>query len=248
MKKPQKVLIIENEISAARMLRNHLCKVFPSVSVAFDSASAIKEISSLQIEFVLLGGDSLTGTTSLSLLREIRRISNVPVIFYGSKVRQSEKVRLLDEGADDCMPNPPDAAELTARMNSIWRRYTAVPSEVQVKAPDKSVSYPQLSVNLTNYTVIYEGCAVEMPPKELELLYFLASSPNQVFTREQLLNQIWGYDYLGDPRTVDVHIKRIREKIKDHEPWSLDTVWAVGYKFSLRSSYTSSDGPSVPSV
>lgn len=248
MTQPHKILIIENEISAARTLRNHLRTDFSSVSVAFDSASALKDLSSHQADFVVLGGDSLHDSPGPSFVREIRKISDVPILYYGDIGHSSEKVRLLESGADDYMCRPLDMNELTARIHAIWRRYLATPSIQTSKASDKSVAYPQLFINLTNYSVICDGQPVEMPPKELELLYFLSSSPNQVFTREQLLNQIWGYDYLGDPRTVDVHIKRIREKIKDHEAWSLDTVWAVGYKFSLHSSYTSSDGLSVPSV
>ncbi|MDO5540098.1 MAG: response regulator transcription factor [Eubacteriales bacterium] len=248
MTQPHKILIIENEISAARILRNHLCMNFSSVSVAFDSASALKDLSSHQIDFVILGGASLHDVSGLSFIREIRRTSDVPIIYYGDKGHSAEKVRLLESGADDYMCRPLDLKELTARIHAIWRRYQTIPPGQTSKASDKSVAYPQLSINLTNYSVICDDQSVDMPPKELELLYFLAASPNQVFTREQLLNQIWGYDYLGDPRTVDVHIKRIREKIKDHDAWSLDTVWAVGYKFSLHSSYTSSDGLSAPSV
>ena len=130
---------------------------------------------------------------------------------------------------------PFDSKELVARVKAVLRRYQAV-QKPEVPAVDKGkcVEYPGIEINLTNYSVLVDGQNVEMPPKELELLYFLASSPNQVFTREQLLDQIWGYEYIGDTRTVDVHIKHLREKIKDHNGWKLATVWGIGYKFEVK--------------
>ena len=133
------------------------------------------------------------------------------------------------------MEKPFDTKELVARAKAVLRRYkTAAP--VKENPASKQVSYPNLTINLTNYSVIYNGHTVDMPPKELELLYFLAASPNHVFTREQLLDQIWGYEYIGDTRTVDVHIKRLREKIKDHESWKIATIWGIGYKFEVKNS------------
>ncbi len=143
-----------------------------------------------------------------------------------------DKVLGLELGADDYMEKPFDTKELVARVKAVLRRAKPVVSAPVVS--EKSVSYPDLTINLTNYSVIYCGNHIEMPPKELELLYFLASSPNHVFTREQLLDQIWGYEYVGDTRTVDVHIKRLREKISDHESWKLSTIWGVGYKFDSK--------------
>ena len=139
----------------------------------------------------------------------------------------------LELGADDYIIKPFDSKDLVARVRAVLRRF-------QVKEPalapsnEKCANYPDLSVNLTNYSVLYKGKRIDMPPKELELLYFLAASPNQVFTREQLLDHIWGYEYIGDTRTVDVHIKRLREKIKDHKSWSISTVWGIGYKFEVK--------------
>ncbi len=136
------------------------------------------------------------------------------------------------------MIKPFDSKELMARVKAVLRRYQAAPAPspapAHIDQQGKYVEYPDLIVNLTNYSVLYKGHSVEMPPKELELLYFLASSPNQVFTREQLLDHIWGYEYIGDTRTVDVHIKRLREKIKDSDSWALTTVWGIGYKFEVK--------------
>ena len=141
----------------------------------------------------------------------------------------------INMGASYYIMKPFDAKELVARVKAVLRRYQ-VGSKPETPQADKGkcVEYPGIEINLTNYSVIVDGHTVEMPPKELELLYFLASSPNQVFTREQLLDQIWGYEYIGDTRTVDVHIKRLREKIKDHNGWSLSTVWGIGYKFEVK--------------
>ena len=146
-----------------------------------------------------------------------------------------DKVLGLELGADDYMEKPFDSKELVARVKAVLRRYKPVPAAPQA-SDIKSVEYPGLIINRTNYSVVCSGQTVEMPPKELELLYFLASSPNQVFTREQLLDQIWGYEYIGDTRTVDVHIKRIREKLEEessHTNWRITTVWGVGYKFEV---------------
>ena len=146
-----------------------------------------------------------------------------------------DKVLGLELGADDYMEKPFDTKELVARVKAVLRRYKATP-QAPSKPAIKCVEYPDLVVNRTNYSVMYMGKIIDMPPKELELLYFLASSPNHVYTREQLLDQIWGYEYIGDTRTVDVHIKRLREKIKDHNDWRIATIWGIGYKFEAKSS------------
>jgi DNA-binding response OmpR family regulator len=165
--------------------------------------------------------------------REVRAKSLTPIIMLSAKGEIFDKVLGLELGADDYMEKPFDAKELVARAKAILRRYK---QSAAVAAPasneEKRVEYPDLVVNLTNYSVIYMGKPVDMPPKEIELLYFLASSPGRVFTREQLLDQLWGYEFYGDNRTVDVHIKRIREKIDDNgKPWQIATIWGVGYKF-----------------
>jgi DNA-binding response OmpR family regulator len=145
-----------------------------------------------------------------------------------------DKVLGLELGADDYIMKPFDSKELVARVKAVLRRYQPASRQESTTVELKCVEYPQLTVNLSNYSVIYRGQSVDMPPKELELLYFLCSSPNQVFTREQLLDHIWGYEYIGDTRTVDVHVKRLREKIKDHESWRIATVWGIGYKFEVK--------------
>ena len=143
-----------------------------------------------------------------------------------------DKVLGLELGADDYMEKPFDTKELVARVKAVLRRYKAVP-ETTGESEVKVVSFPDLTINLTNYSVLFMGRNIDMPPKELELLFFMASSPNHVFTREQLLDQIWGYEYIGDTRTVDVHIKRLREKLGDHESWRIATIWGIGYKFEV---------------
>ena len=143
-----------------------------------------------------------------------------------------DKVLGLELGADDYILKPFDSKELVARVKAVLRRYQPVKTESVVDL--KYVEYPDLVVNLSNYSVMYNGKPIDMPPKELELLYFLASSPNQVFTRDQLLDRLWGYDYIGDSRTVDVHIKRLREKLNENRNWSISTVWGKGYRFEVR--------------
>ena len=180
----------------------------------------------------------LPGIDGYQVCREVRAKNSVPIIMLSAKGEVFDKVLGLELGADDYMEKPFDTKELVARVKAVLRRYktvaTPVEKEVEPAKKDKKVEYPDLTVNLTTYSVVYMGKKVEMPPKELELLYFLAATPNHVFTREQLLDQIWGYEYVGDTRTVDVHIKRLREKIRDHEKWALSTIWGVGYKFEVK--------------
>ena len=175
----------------------------------------------------------LPGIDGYQVCREVRSSSSVPIIMLSAKGEIFDKVLGLELGADDYMEKPFDSKELVARVKAVLRRYkpaAAVPAKPAVEC----VEYPDLTINKTNYSVMYMGKNVDMPPKELELLYFLAASPNHVFSREQLLDQIWGYEYIGDTRTVDVHIKRLREKIKDHANWKIATIWGIGYKFEVR--------------
>ena len=176
----------------------------------------------------------LPGIDGYQVCREIRSHSSVPIIMLSAKGEVFDKVLGLELGADDYIIKPFDPKEMVARVRAVLRRYQPAKTEIPEADKGKCVTYPGIEINLTNYSVYVDDKNVEMPPKELELLYFLAASPNQVFTREQLLDQIWGYEYIGDTRTVDVHIKRLREKIKDHPTWKLSTVWGIGYKFEVK--------------
>ena len=175
----------------------------------------------------------LPGIDGYEVCRRVRTTSELPIIMLSAKGETFDKVLGLQLGADDYIEEPFDSKEMVARVKAVLRRSASkpVPAPVQENSDIDAVSYPDLIINLTNYSVTYMGRTIEMPPKELELLYFLASSPNRVYTREQLLDRIWGYEYTGDTRTVDVHIKRIREKIGDHEKWRISTIWGKGYKF-----------------
>jgi DNA-binding response OmpR family regulator len=175
----------------------------------------------------------LPGIDGYQVCREVRTKSQIPIIMLSAKGEIFDKVLGLEMGADDYMEKPFDTKELVARVKAVLRRYKPAVT-APVPEGEQKVEYPDLSINRTNYSVIYMGEPVDMPPKELELLYFLASSPNHVFTREQLLDQIWGYEYIGDTRTVDVHIKRLREKLGDHEAWQIATIWGIGYKFETK--------------
>ena len=180
----------------------------------------------------------LPGIDGYDVCREIRKTSTVPIIMLSAKGEVFDKVLGLELGADDYIIKPFDSKELVARVKAVLRRYQtgSVPAApaASTETGTETIQYTDLTVSLSNYSVVYMGHPVEMPPKELELLYFLATHPNQVFTREQLLDRIWGYEYVVDTRTVDVHIKRLREKIKDHDEWRLATVWGIGYKFETK--------------
>ena len=183
----------------------------------------------------------LPGVDGYEVCREIRKTSNIPIIMLSAKGEIFDKVLGLELGADDYIIKPFDSKELVARVKAVLRRTTPSTVAVEITSPKVEdvndpniVKYEDLTINISDYTVMYLGKNIDMPPKELELFFFLASHPNQVFTREQLLDHIWGYEYIGDTRTVDVHIKRLREKIKDHDKWSLSTVWGIGCKFNLK--------------
>ncbi len=231
----QKVLIVDDDENIAELISLYLMKECYETCIAGDGEEALKAFESFHPNIVLLDL-MLPGIDGYQVCREIRRTSQCPIIMLSAKGEIFDKVLGLELGADDYMVKPFDSKELVARVKAILRRSTQVEAPVhEPTAPHAEfVEYPDLTINLTNYDVRYMGRHVDMPPKELELLYFLAKSPNQVFTREQLLDSIWGYDYVGDTRTVDVHVKRIREKINDHTSWSLATVWGVGYKFEVR--------------
>ncbi|MCI9218000.1 MAG: response regulator transcription factor [Dorea sp.] len=230
----QKILVVDDDENIAELISLYLTKECFDTMMVHDGEEALTAFDSYQPGLILLDL-MLPGIDGYQVCREIRAKSSVPIIMLSAKGEVFDKVLGLELGADDYIMKPFDSKELVARVKAVLRRCQAAPKQEAAEgARGKQVSYPGININLTNYSVVVDGQNVEMPPKELELLYFLASSPNQVFTREQLLDQIWGYEYIGDTRTVDVHIKRLREKIKDHDGWSLATVWGIGYKFEVR--------------
>lgn len=228
----QKILIVDDDNNIAELISLYLTKECFETMIVGDGESVLSSFETFMPNLILLDL-MLPGIDGYQVCREIRSKSAIPIIMLSAKGEVFDKVLGLELGADDYMEKPFDSKELVARVKAVLRRYKAVPESVADPAV-KCVEYPDLIINQTNYSVIYMGKAVDMPPKELELLYFLASSPNHVFTREQLLDQIWGYEYIGDTRTVDVHIKRLREKIKDHESWKIATIWGIGYKFEVK--------------
>lgn len=228
----QKILIVDDDENIAELISLYLTKECYTTRIVYDGESALKEFPIFNPNLILLDL-MLPGMDGYQVCRELRQSSQVPIIMLSAKGEVFDKVLGLELGADDYMIKPFDSKELIARVKAVLRRCHAVPAPSAGNKVDY-VEYPDLSVSLTNYSVIYKGKPIDMPPKELELLYFLASSPNQVFTREKLLDHIWGYEYIGDTRTVDVHIKRLREKLKDNEYWSITTVWGIGYKFEVK--------------
>ena len=230
----QKILIVDDDEHISELISLYLTKEFYDTKIVYDGEEALRQFRLFSPNLILLDL-MLPGIDGYQVCREIRQQSNVPIIMLSAKGEVFDKVLGLELGADDYIIKPFDSKELVARVKAVLRRYQPAQAS-QTKPAGKYVEYPDLTINLTNYSVVYKEKTVDMPPKELELLYFLASSPNQVFTREQLLDHIWGYEYIGDTRTVDVHIKRLREKIKDHPGWSISTVWGIGYKFEVKNS------------
>ena len=230
----QKILIVDDNENIAELISLYLTKECFDTMMVHDGEEALVAFDTYQPNLMLLDL-MLPGIDGYQVCREIRARSNTPIIMLSAKGEVFDKVLGLEMGADDYIMKPFDSKEMVARVKAVLRRYQpGQKMESPVEDKSKRVEYPGISINLTNYSVIVDGQTVDMPPKELELLYFLAASPNQVFTREQLLDQIWGYEYIGDTRTVDVHIKRLREKIKDHATWGLATVWGIGYKFEVK--------------
>ena len=228
----QKILIVDDDANIAELISLYLTKECYDTRMVQDGEEALAMYEQYQPNLILMDL-MLPGIDGYQVCREIRAKSNLPIIMLSAKGEIFDKVLGLELGADDYIMKPFDSKELVARVKAVLRRYQPAKPEAAA-ANIKCVEYPDLTINQTNYSVVYHGKAVDMPPKELELLYFLASSPNQVFTREQLLDHIWGYEYIGDTRTVDVHVKRLREKIKDHASWRLATVWGIGYKFEVK--------------
>ena len=230
----QRILIVDDDNNIAELISLYLIKECFETMIVNDGESVMDALQEFNPNLILLDL-MLPGMDGYQVCREVRARYSIPIIMLSAKGEVFDKVLGLELGADDYIEKPFDSKEMVARVKAVLRRYKPAPAPAAPEMPkDKCVEYADLTINLTNYSVTYMGKNVDMPPKELELLYFLASSPNHVFTREQLLDQIWGYEYIGDTRTVDVHIKRLREKIKDHANWALTTVWGIGYKFEVR--------------
>ena len=226
----QKILVVDDDSNIAELICLYLVKEGFETEKANNGKEALRQIQRFDPNLVILDV-MMPEMDGYETYREIRKQGNTPVIFLTAKGETFDKVLGLELGADDYIVKPFDNKELVARVKAVLRRTETKETNV------KKLVFPGLVINQSNYSVTYKERNIDMPPKELELLFFLASHPNQVFTREQLLNQIWGYEYYGDTRTVDVHIKRIREKLDNdehEEPWSIKTVWGVGYKFEVR--------------
>lgn len=225
-----KVLVVDDDLNIVKLIKLYLEKEDFTVCTAHDGEEALQVYKRENPDIIILDimMPKLDGN---SVCREIRKTSDIPIIMLTAKGETFDKVLSLELGADDYIVKPFEPKELVARIKAILRR-----SETKAKDNDnKIVSFEKLEVNLTNYELTIDGTILEIPPKELELLFFLASNPNRVFTREQLLEEVWGFDYFGDSRTVDVHIKRLREKLEGITAnWQLKTVWGVGYKFEVR--------------
>ena len=226
-----KILLVDDDPNIRQLVNLYLVKEGFEVAMADRGDTALAAFQQAQPNLILLDL-MLPGMDGWQVCREVRKTSNVPIIMLTAKDETFDKVLGLELGADDYIVKPFDMKELVARIKAVLRRFQQ-PEQGQ---ESKALSFPGLQVNISQYTVTFKDKELEMPPKELELLHFLASHPNQVFTREQLLEQVWGYDYFGDSRTVDVHVKRIRDKLVGSEElgWSVRTVWGVGYKFEVK--------------
>lgn len=229
----EKILVVDDDNNICELLRLYLEKEGYSVILAKTGMQAVRSFAEHQPDLMLLD-IMLPELDGWQVCREVRKYSNKPIIMLTAKGETFDKVLGLELGADDYITKPFDAKEVLARIKAVLRRSGAA-SVAEPVEEIKQVSYDNLVINLTNYELKVNGKRVEAPPKEMELLYHLASNPNRVFTRDQLLDEVWGFDYYGDSRTVDVHVKRIREKLEDvSDKWELKTVWSVGYKFETK--------------
>ncbi|MDR0396379.1 MAG: response regulator transcription factor [Oscillospiraceae bacterium] len=224
----QRILLVDDDPNILHLVQLYLTKEGFAAETAPDGAKAVQMFKANPPSLMLLDL-LLPGMDGWQVLREIRKTSNIPVIMLTAKDETFDKVLGLELGADDYIVKPFEPKEMVARVKAVLRRSS------QTDAPSKEVSFPGLTVNASRYTVSFGGAPLEMPPKELETLFFLASHPNQVFTREQLIEQVWGYEFFGDSRTVDVHVMRLREKLSGcaQYGWQIKTVWRVGYKFEV---------------
>ena len=226
----EKILVVDDDTNICELLRLYLEKEWYAVKSVNDGVSAINAFKQENPDLMILD-IMLPKLDGWQVCREVRKFSDKPIIMLTAKGETFDKVLGLELGADDYMTKPFDTKEMVARIKAVLRRTSAGPAGEAVK----EVNYENLSINLTNYEMKVNGKPVDTPPKELELIYHLASNPNRVFTRDQLLDEVWGFDYYGDSRTVDVHVKRLREKLEGvSDKWDLKTVWGVGYKFETK--------------
>ena len=224
-----KVLVVDDDTNICELLRLYIEKDGYSVAIANDGETAVRTFMEFKPDIVLLDV-MLPKMDGWQVCREIRKIAETPIIMVTAKGETFDKVLGLELGADDYVVKPFDTKEIMARIKAVLRRTGTVEEDEQ-----KIVEYENLYINLTNYVLKVRDEVISTPPKELELIFHLASNPNRVFTRDQLLDEVWGFDYYGDSRTVDVHVKRLREKLENiSNKWALTTVWGVGYKFETK--------------
>ena len=225
-----KILIADDDRNIVELLRLYIEKEGFNTIIAYDGKQAIELFKKEKPDLIVLDV-MMPEADGWQVCKEVRKVDETPIIMLTAKGETFDKVLGLELGADDYMVKPFDTKELIARIKAVLRRYDTK----QTNKKTDEISYDNISVNITNYELKLNDKIIEIPPKELELLHFLATNPNRVFTREQLLEQVWGFDYFGDSRTVDVHIKRLREKLENVDGnWTLKTVWGVGYKFEVR--------------
>ncbi|MBQ6864348.1 MAG: response regulator transcription factor [Clostridia bacterium] len=225
----EKILIVDDDPNICELLRLYLSKESYITHIVNDGNSAIEAVTSVKPSLILLD-IMLPELDGWQVCRKIRAFSNVPIIMLTAKSETFDKILGLELGADDYIVKPFDTKEVVARIKAVLRRASAVVAENA-----KEVHYDKLSINLTNFEMIVDGVQIDTPPKELELIFHLASNPNRVFTRDQLLDEVWGFNFYGDSRTVDVHVKRLRKKLEGvSDEWELKTVWSVGYKFETK--------------
>lgn len=227
----EKILIVDDDINICELLRLYLEKEGFVTKIVHDGANAVDSFKAENPDLTLLD-IMLPSLDGWQVCREIRKFSDKPIIMLTAKGETFDKVLGLELGADDYVTKPFDTKEIVARIKAVLRRSNSSQSSQE---KSKEVNFDKLSINLDNYEMKVDGVQVDTPPKELELIYFLASNPNRVFSRDQLLDEVWGFDYYNDSRTVDVHVKRLREKIEGvSDKWELKTVWGVGYKFETK--------------
>ena len=226
----QKILVVDDDSNICELLRMYLEKDGFDTAVASDGEQAIDMVSKYNPDLILLD-IMMPRLDGWQVCRQVRKTSETPIIMLTAKGEVFDKILGLELGADDYISKPFDTKEVLARVRAVLRRA----SEKEKKDAVKEVRFDKLIINLTNYELIVDGKQIDTPPKELELIFHLASNPNRVYTRDQLLDEVWGFDYYGDSRTVDVHVKRLREKLENtSDKWSLKTVWGVGYKFEVK--------------